>query len=467
MKLTLAFVAILAGAVSAPRADAQTTSAEMQELRAELALLRAEVAALRKEIRDGRAPLAQPRLSPATYTASTAAPPAAASESTQEQSGPSTEMLQSQIAELAQTKVESNSRFPVKLFGALVSNTFFNRSVGGEADWIDNPTIVAAPVPGLPRGSFSSSMRQTRLGAILEGPQIGGLRSNAVVAIDFFGAIPQFDTGTVIGTPRLLYAYARLEGERSALQIGQDQMLFAPSNPTSLAAMSFPSFYRSGNLYARYPQIRFEHTRSTSEHNTWIFAGGMIAPLGGSTPVPGSFVYGNFPGERSMHPALQTRMAWRHRNSANNGFEMGASGHLGRIRFAPGYETSWGFALDFDGRAGRFGAGGEMFVGENLGAMGGAVAQFARSAGGFLEARWHATPRLDFNAGYGTDRLFDFGLAFSALRYRANASAFGNFIFRFTPEFESSLEYRWLSTAPLAGTDRRNNHVNLIFIYRF
>lgn len=466
--LVIAFLTVITGLAGPPGVRAQATGDELRELRAEMQRLREEVAALRKELREGRNSPAT--LTPAVLTTqsttqsapSTTAPPA-----TQDQSGPSVEMLQAQLAEHAQTKVESNSRWPVKLFGAIVSNTFFNAGVRGEADWVDNPTIVAAPAGSLPRGSFSSSMRQTRLGAMVSGPDIGGMRSSAVVAVDFFGTIPLFDTGAVLGTPRLLYAYARLEGERTAFQVGQDQMLFAPNNPTSLAAMSFPSFYRSGNLYVRYPQIRVEHTRAIGERGAWIFAAGLIAPLGGAPVVPGTFPHTNFPGERSMHPAFQGRTAWRVRGSGDGSFELGASGHAGRIRFATGAQESWGFALDFDARAGRFGIGGEAFVGENLAAMGGAVAQFARSAGGFIEARWKASEKLDLNAGFGTDRLFDLGSAFSALRYRANASAFGNFIYRFTPEFETSLEYRWLFTEPLTGVNRHNNHVNLIFVYRF
>lgn len=457
----LMFFAILS-AIGSPPGQAQATSDELREVRAELQRLREEVAALRKELRESR-------VVPAALTAavhSAQSPPVSTAHAQEISPAAQVEMLRAQLEEQAQTKVESSARFPVKIFGAIVSNTFFNAGQGGEADWIDHPTIVVAPTTGMPRGSFSSSMRQTRLGALVDGPAIAGMRSSAVVAVDFFGAIPQFDSGPVIGQPRLLYAYARLQGERTALQIGQDQMLFAPNNPTSLAAMSFPGLYRTGNLYVRYPQVRVEHTRNFGSNNTWTFAGGIIAPLGGAPLAPGTFVHSNLPGERSLHPAFQGRTAWR-AGTANHSFELGASGHLGRLRFAPGPQQSWGFAVDFDARAGRFGLGGEMFVGENLAAMGGAVGQFARSAGGFIEGRWKATARLDLNAGFGTDRLFDLRAPLATIRYPSNASVFANFIYRFTPEFESSLEYRWLASEPLSRILRHNNHVNLVFVYRF
>jgi hypothetical protein len=439
--------------VCAPAAWGQASNDELRELRAELQRLREEVAALRKELRDSR-PVPE-----------AAGPGAAAAQEVSPAA--QMEMLRAQVEEQAQTKVESTSRWPVRVFGALVSNTFFNAGTGGEADWIDNPTLVVAPAAGMPKGSFSSSMRQTRLGALIDGPSIAGMRSSAVVAVDFFGAIPQFDSGPVIGQPRLLYAYARLQGERTALQIGQDHMLFAPNNPTSLAAMSFPGLYRTGNLYVRYPQVRLEHRRNTGS-GTWLLAGGVLAPLGGAPVAPGTFVHANFPGERSMHPAFQGRAAWRAANG-NRAFELGASGHLGRLRLPLSASTqeSWGFSVDFDARAGRLGIGGEAFVGENLAAMGGAAGQFARSAGGFIEGRWKATERMEVNGGFGTDRLFDSSAASAPIRYFSNASIFGNFIYRFTPELETSVEYRWLATEPLSGILRHNNHVNLAFVYRF
>ena len=49
---------------------------------------------------------------------------------------PGIEVLQTQVAELAQTKVESTSRFPVKLFGTVHAGVFANSA---NANWLDNP----------------------------------------------------------------------------------------------------------------------------------------------------------------------------------------------------------------------------------------------------------------------------------------------------------------------------------------
>ena len=63
-------------------------------------------------------------------------------------------LLQAQIQGRAQTKVETNSRFPMKVFGTVVSNTFWNT---GEPNWLDIPNIAGPTTPGM-KSSFSSTL---------------------------------------------------------------------------------------------------------------------------------------------------------------------------------------------------------------------------------------------------------------------------------------------------------------------
>lgn len=363
-------------------------------------------------------------------------------------------LIQAQIQEQAQTKVESNSKFPMKVFGNIVSNTFWNT---GEPNWLDIPNIAAPYIAGVRAGSFSSSLRQSRVGAILEGPQIGKMKTSGFMAIDFFGGVPNFQTGQVMGLPRLLYAFMRLDGEKTALQIGQDQMILAPRNPTSLAGMSFPTLFRSGNLYLRTPQIRAEHNFGQVR-----VVGGVTAPIAGDYPAAAGyqFVPPALAGERSRTPAIQSRVSYERPQ-----LEIGVSGHYGRERYSSGDGPSWATALDFDGTSGKLGFGGEFFAGRNLDAFGGSVAQIAKSSGGFIEGRVAATPKLNFNGGFGTDRLFDIA-KFSPTLSR-NATVFANSIYRFSPEFAAALEYQRLMTKSVRGPLRRNNHFNLTFAYSF
>ena len=419
-----------------PSLSAQTIEDQMRELRAEVQRLRQELDAVKQELQ--------------THSAAVENVP----------------LIQAQVQEQAQTKVETNSRFPMKVFGTIVSNTFWN---GGEPNWLDIPNIAGPHADGLRPGSFSSTLRQSRIGAILEGPEVAGMKSNGAVAVDFFGGIPNFQTGQVMGLPRLVYGYFRLDGDKNAFEIGQDQMILAPKNPTSLMGTAFPTLFRSGNLYLRAPQIRAERLITSGEFGQIRAVGGVLAPVAGDfSSASYQFVPPNLAGERSRMPAMQTRVSWRATPAGpaeQPQWEFGVSGHYGHERFSSGVVPSWATAADLDWTSGKFGFGGEFFAGRNLQAFGGSIGQPAKSQGGFIEGRFSATSRLSFNSGYGTDHLWDTA-KFPAPLTR-NATYFANSIYNFTPEFRAAFEYQRLSTRPVGDSVRRNNHFNLTFAYSF
>src|SRR5262249_17301007 len=162
--------------------------------------------------------------------------------------------------------------------------------------------LVNAPPADGHNGTASATLRQTRIGLAADGPAIGSAKTSAVVAFDFFGGIPGFQSGQVMGLPRLLVGYARIEGAHTALEVGQDQMILAPGDPTSLAAYSFPLLFRSGNLYLRAPQVRLEQKWSSGLNA----AAGIVAPIGGDMAGDAYlFVPPALGGERSQRPAVQ------------------------------------------------------------------------------------------------------------------------------------------------------------------
>ena len=415
---------------------AQTLEDQMRELRAEIQRLRQELDEVKQELRTRSEPVE------------------------------TLPLIQAQIQEQAQTKIETSSKFPMKVFGTIMSNTFWN---SGEPNWLDIPNIAGSYTPGIGRGSFSSTLRQSRIGAILEGPEVGGMKINGAFAADFFGGIPNFQTGQVMGLPRLVYGYVRLDGEKTAFEIGQDHMILAPRNPTSLMGTAFPTLYRSGNLYLRAPQIRVEREIASGDFGQIRAVGGILAPIAGDFSAPlYQFAPPNLAGERSRMPALQSRLSWRATPAGpaeQPEWEFGFSGHYGRQRFPSGTLPSWATAADFDVTSGKFGVGGEFFAGRDLQAFGGSIAQAAKSRGGFIEGRFAATSRLAFNTGFGSDRLRD-RVKFPAPLI-TNKTYFANAVYNFTSEFRGAFEYQRLSTTPIADYGRKNNHFNLTFAYTF
>lgn len=447
--LACASLALSASPVRAADGQSAPLATEMAALRAEVERLRAELDALKAMLQEPGRPPSPPA---AGATAAAKGQPAQAS------GDPRIDVLQSQVAELAQTRVEAASRFPVRLFGTVHAHSFTNT---GEANWLDIPNIVpVAPADGRV-GSFASALRQTRLGLAFDGPAIGRARTSGVVAFDFFGGIPGFQTGQAMGLPRLLVAYARLEGERTALHVGQDHMVLAPRDPSSLAAFAFPALFRSGNLYLRAPQITVERQLTSSLR----VAGGLMTPNAGDLPEAYRFVPPALAGERSRLPAFQARLGYaRGMADDRRHAALGVSGHYGRERRGAQRGKSWATAVDVSARHEWFGMAGEAFTGENIDAFGGGAGLDGRTAGGWAELQLFPTTRLRVNAGAGIDALRHHA---PTVPRRRNRSAYGNVMFALTPELETSVEYWWLATRPGLGQERRNQHLDWVLVYRF
>ena len=465
LQLVCAFTPLL---LVPPVAGAQTGEGEIAVLREEVSGLRRELAALRAEFQNmtERGNTGRPNDGPEESSGATSTrEPSPVGPNQSLQNHPLLGLLETQIDELAQTKVESNSRMPVRFFGTILSSTFFN---SGEANWLDIPNVVPPDRTSPSKGSFSSNLRQSRLGAIIDGPEVGSFQTSGFLAMDFFGGVPGFKTGQTMGIPRLLYAFMRLDGPTTAFEIGQDLMILAPRNPTSLAAFSFPNLFYSGNLYLRVPQARVEQVFGRGRKNEVELQLGIVAPVSGDLPTDSfTFVPPNLPGEKSRRPAVQARVAWRRTGGIPGEpvFELGASGHYGSERRTGRSPSSWVGSLDFMARSRHVGVQGEFWVGQNIDAFGASIGQLAKSRGGFFEGTYITNDRLAFHAGFGIDSLFD-RVAFPA-PLTENATFFANTIYQFTPEFATSLEWRRLMTTPSTGTRRINNHFNMVFAYSF
>jgi len=441
---------LLSGLLLLPRlAAAQAVGArsglDVNELQAELATLRGEVAALKAALADVQRALGVP--APGGQAGARVSPEMV-------------EVLKSQVEEQAQVKVESASRMPVKVFGTILANTFVNSS---DAIWLENPNFVGNPGATGPRGSMSATARQSRIGLETSGITVGPWQATGTMIADFYGGVTGFQTGTVMGLPRLLYAFGRLETDRTAIEIGQDHAILAPRDPTSLAALSFPLLYRSGNLYLRTPQVRIDRRVSPGV----ALSMGIVAPIAGDASTDYEFAPPAGAGERSMRPAFEGRLEFARGSSSSAGeLAVGGSGHYGWRRTAAATTmAAWAAAVDFNVRAGRLGASGEFFAADNAEAFGAGISQSGRAVGGWLEGRFIADHRTTVAGGFGADRPRH---ALGRVTRQDNRTLFGTTIVQLTPELAASLEYRWMQTdLGLVPVTRRNHHVNAVFSVKF
>lgn len=373
-------------------------------------------------------------------------------------------------------------------YGSIYVNAFNNSGATNNAD----VPLFATPTG---RGNAGASLRQTRLGLRIEGARIGSSRLGAVIETDFFGGFPAIGIGENFGIVRLRLAYVKIDRENTSITIGQDWMVFAPQNPTSLAAAAIPQLAAGGNNWGRMPQFKADHKLGKNVR----VQGAVLAPQTGDSAA--AFFLQPNSGSVSRVPFLQGRIAFSEGNFFATGkpVTIGVSAHYGRSRVFGGtpltrYDIdSTGIAADWNiPLSRRIVLVGEAFTGKNLAGFQGGIFQgynteFAtlqgstlvaagvrgiRTRGGWAQLGFTppvAKDRLSFYGSAGIDDPDDRDLVTLVprdLRRRNLAWAF-DAIYKVTPQFSVGFEYRGFNTHWNLSGRRTSNHVNLGAVYTF
>lgn len=385
-----------------------------------------------------------------------------------------------QLKEHAQTKVESDSRFRVRLFGALILNNYLNSNDSADSDVprIAFPTEAAA---GRRRNNLGTTMRQSKIGLAMTGPRFGGARLSAEAEFDFWGGPATGRTeGDVLGVLRIRTASARLDWDRTSLEAGQLAPMISPNTPNSLAAVWFPAMSSTGNLWQWRPQINVEHRARLNDSSQLIMQAGFMPNF--NETFRGETLEGD--------PGYQGRVAFRHAMDNDQHLELGFGGYAERRDFRNGARvTSFAYTGDWNlPLTSRLSLNGEAYYGRaiNLGELSGGridrlyaastsiitpatVIRGLRATGGWAQLTLAARKDLEFNFAYGVDDPNNAdvrsGVIGAFTRFR-NTAGSANFIYNLTQNFLMSLEYRrhWTDYAP---GRRTNNHYNLAFAYVF
>jgi regulator of replication initiation timing len=471
----------LADSVRQLREQIQDLRTAVSEVKSEAAQYHAENEELRKELESIRASSTPVQNPPAENSAAQGA----VSNSPTEQRGSSSEeasqMTESELRTLYQTKVESASKYRVRLSGLVLLNLFHNR---GEVDNLDVPTYATATGPYGVTPGFGATVRQSELGLEVFGPELAGAKTRGEVQFDFGGGFPAGALdGINTGIVRLRTANLRLDWDNTSLIVGQDSLFISPNSPTSFASLLVPSLGYSGNLWAWTPQVRLEHKFELNGDQYISMQGGILdnvtgEPSDGSHRLPQA-------GEASGQPAYAARTAWT-RIVNGKPFTLGASGYYSPQNWGPGWTTD-GWAAIGDWRIpiySRLEFSGEFYRGKAVGGLGGGIGQSVlfetnplspgpgfrplNSAGGWSQLKFTATSRLEFNGAFGVDNPFardihaissPVGVYPSVLT--ANRSELLNFIYRPRSDLLLSGEYRHLRTSQI-GNYYSADQVNLM-----
>jgi hypothetical protein len=375
-----------------------------------------------------------------------------------------TELLQAQVKQHDQTKVETSSKFPVRINGALLVTTIYN---SGNADDFNLPIVAVPKAPFVPAGSLSATASQSILGLDASGPHLWGARTYGDLSVDFWGGGNSGNYGTA-GTLRLRTAHARLEWPKRSLGVALDQPLLSPLEPTSWVTLAEPALAWSGNLWTWAPQLEF---KQRGIFNHLDFDVGLIDP-----PSPNSYTQGqtNQPsaGERSRQPGYDARIGFSSLRK-DQPMHVGAGGYYSRQSYIYNYHVdAWAASADWDmplANIVRF--SGELYRGRGIGGLGGgafkdyvsvvAERYFAGldAAGGWAQAKFTFTPTLEANVSAGLDNAYAEDLRGSDqavgqgwyASLTRNATLVANLVYRPKTYLLLSTEFRQIDSRSIGG----------------
>jgi hypothetical protein len=457
---------------------------ESQHYRAETAELRRQLEAVRGAPGGSNAGASEAATAAGAY----ATPPSqAVAEEDQKMQHAATldeeyQLLSGKVDEQYQTKIESASKYRMRLSGIVLLNFFSNV---GAVDNADIPGIAYDRPPGGSGGSFGGTLRQSQIGFEVFGPELAGARTKADLQLDLGGGFPRTLNGVNFGLLRLRTGTMRLDWAHTSIVAGQDGLFFSPTSPTSFASLAIPALSYEGNLWGWVPQVRIEHRFTLGENSNLLLQGGILDSQSGEPPVFDSYRTPQA-GERSRQPAYATRVAWS-RTVFGQPLRVGVGGYYGRQNYGFNRNVdAWAGMTDVDLPLGhQFSLSGKFYRGRALGGLGGGIGRSVlfsgdpgsvysavrglNSAGGWAQLKYRPANRLEFNGAIGQDapymrdiRFFPNPQAYGDPALTKNQGSLVNVIYRPRSDLLFSAEYRHLKTFTIDNSPYNADHVNLM-----
>ena len=385
--------------------------------------------------------------------------------------------LQSEIKQHEQIKVETTSKYPVRITGLILFNAFAN---DGVVDNAELPSIALPRNPGGSHGSLGGTMRQSVLGIEATGPRLWQAHTSAQLSADFFGGMSSTANGysTIAGVFRLRQASVSIDLEKTTVQAGVTEPLITPLSPTSYATVAQPALSAAGNLWSWSPQIQVAQRIPLSDRRRVVLETGLIDP-GSSTYYTNQLVN---PVEASRRPGYEGRVSYRADGAATatpNPFVAGIGAYSANQFYNSTTKVhAWAVTADLQLPIFKyFQLSGEAYRGRSLGDFGGgaykniltgtdSVTGLTRSTGvdvvgGWAQMKFLWSPTFEANAAFGLDDALSsnfYGLILSPTTaplelYARNSSVIANVVFRpktyliFSPEFRRLQSWRYTGSA--------------------
>jgi hypothetical protein len=466
----------------------EQTQTELARSRTEIEQLRAMLGEVLKRMDAGATP-AQPGTTRPAGVAAAPAEPASAAPAAQI-SQDDWDLLNAKVEEQHQTKVESGSKFRLRLSGIALFNTFLTT---GTVDNLDVPSIGVPRASGFPDGGLGATVRQSIIGLSGTGPEIFGAHTSADLQFGFYGGLPSGYNATTSGIASLRIARMGFDWDRTSVVVGLDTPFFSPNAPTTYMSVAIPGFAAAGNLWTWTPTIRVQE-RFGGAGAPFALEAGLLDPSSNINYATTNNLRVASPAESSRIPTYAVRISYD-RRSEERPAVFGVSAIYSPQDFSGGFRTE-GWAMTTDWRVGLFPRtelSGQFFTGRGIDGFGGlpenpyaAQNQFTYTSltarllsnvgmiGGWSQLKFKWNARNEFNVAAGTggrtsaDLRQVLGASFPAPFIPArNEMMFANYVFRPRSDLVFSAEYRRIRTYQVNGSADVAGQVGLAFGFLF
>lgn len=401
------------------------------------------------------------------------------------------DLQQAEIKVHEQTKVETASKYGMKVTGVVLFNALVN---AGVVDNTELPSFALFRNPGSSHGSAGATLRQTVFGIAATGPVIGGGQSSAILNADFFGGTTtnSFGYTSLDGYVRMRDTKVSLDWSSTTLEAGYTGPLISPLSPTSYATVAQPALSASGNLWTWSPQVRLEQRIPIAGGHGLYAEAGLIDA---GSPAYNSIQLDS-PVEASRRPGGEGRVSYHADNTSSpspRAFALGVAAYTASQFYNSTTSIhSWAVTGDWQIPLSRWvDLSGEIYRGRSLGGLGGGLYKdilagtdpvtgtsrivAVDAAGGWTQLKLTLDPHLEANTMFGLDDAFTSSFrsvvlppgSGSLTLSARNSSVTANVIFRPRASVFLSPEYRRLVTWRITGSPFVANIFTLSAGYQF
>jgi hypothetical protein len=385
---------------------------------------------------------------------------------------------QAEIQVHEQEKIESSSKFPLKLHGMVLLNSSVNN---GSVDNAIQPVIAISSDATAADGSVTATGRQTLLGLDATGPLLWGAHTYANLEMDFAGGTSSGGYTSGSSSVRLRTASMQIEWPKTKVQAGIFPLILTPYYASSYFSITVPAMSWSGAIWGWLPQLSVEHTLGISGHQHLDFQA-AVTDVPDAGPNVSDSLGSVSAAERSRYPATETRVAWQStfRLPASIGIGGYWSPHsLAATSANPACNfNAWAATADWKlSLPASFWFSGSIYDGAALGGLSAGAFKDSilvyravnaqnlenltglKDAGGWSQLKFKPIQRLEFNVAFGEDsansaqlRSADLNISNPYIGLVRNQTGFANFVFRPTSTILLSGEYRKIRSWQIMGS---------------